>query len=343
MSQRKAQRYERYEIDASIWVQNPTQRDIAVLIGMTKDQLEAIIRDKERYIRRRKETINGKPRDIAMPVAKLRTVHERLKFHLNKIKQPPYLCSPRKGMGMLDNAEMHLGAVQLLKVDIRQFYPKTMQEDIWRWAHYTLGIRDDVAGFIANLVAIDGRMPFGSPVSPVLTALVHRPMFDEVYAVCGSLDLTMSLWVDDLTISGKEVPGEAIVAIRQAIRDGGFQSHKIEHLTAARPIEITGVPIARGRVLAPRAIHRRIQEGYAALKAAESDMERSDIIDRLLSALGTYRYYVGASTPEGRLTANRMYALKQRRSKMPIVATTPHKPSPAWPAAAASPDSPPFD
>ena len=125
---------------------------------------------------------------------------------------------------------------------------------------------DDVAGLLAKLAAIDGRMPFGSPLSPVLTALVHRPMFDRVHACCSAHDLTMSLWVDDLTISGLEVRGEAVAKIRQAIRLGGFQTHKIEYLMTARPTDITGVPIAKGRVLAPRAIHRRIRERYVALK-----------------------------------------------------------------------------
>ncbi len=289
---------------------------------MTKDQLEAIVRDKEQFTSRRTLEINGKLRNLAIPTGRLRSVHERLKFQLNKIKQPYYLCSPRKGVGQRDNAERHIEGAQLIKIDIRQFYPRTMQEDIWRWAHYTMGIRDDVAGLLAKLVAIDGRMPFGSPVSPVLTTLVHRPMFDRIYEVCGVRALAMSLWVDDLTLSGVEITGETITEVRQVIRDGGFQTHKIEHLTTARPIDITGVPIAAGRVLAPLALHRRIQDGFTALRAAVTDTDRASIIDKLLSALGTYRYHLGASTPEGRRAADRMHALKQRRARMAITAVT---------------------
>ncbi|WP_156362201.1 reverse transcriptase domain-containing protein [Sphingomonas sp. Leaf208] len=343
MKQHKDRRYERYEIADSMWAQNPGQRDIASLIGMTKGQLGAIVRDKERYIRRDTIDINGKLRNLTVPTGKLRMVHERLKFQLNKIKQPPYLCSPRKGVGQRDNAEMHVAGHQLLKLDIRQFYPKTMQEDIWRWAHYSLGIMDDVAGLFAKLAAIDGRMPFGSPISPVLTSLVHRGMFDKVYAICGSHGLKMSLWVDDLTISGAEVPGGAVTDIRQAIRAGGFQTHKIEYLMTARPTEITGVPIAKGRVLAPHAIHRRIKEGYEALKVAASDTERSNIIDKLLSALGSYRYHLGSSTPEGRLAADRMQSLRQRRAKMTIVAETPQTLSSIQAVTFGAPDTLPWD
>lgn len=133
-----------------------------------------------------------------------------------------------------------------------------------------------------------------------------------------------------------EVPGEAVADIRQTIRAGGFQTHRIEYLMTAKPTDITGVPIAKGRVLAPRTIHRRIQEGYAALKIAVSDTERSNIIYKLLSTLGTYRYHLGASTPEGRLTADRMHALKQRRSRMTIVAVATQTQSPVQLAALGS-------
>lgn len=322
MRRRNDRRYERYSIEASLWAQNPAQQDVAHLLGMTKDQLEAIVRDQECYISRRTAVINGKNRQLAVPTGKLRRVHERLKFHLNKIKQPPYLFSPRKGYGQRDNAKQHAQGTQVLKLDIKQFYPRTMREDIWRWAHYQLGIRDDVAGLIAKLVAIDGRMPFGSPISPVLTTLVHRAMFDQVYLICQRYGLTMTLWVDDLTISGLEVPGEVVTAIRDAIRAGGFQTHKIERLVTSRPTAITGVPIARRRVLAPQSLHQRIRAEYTLLRAATSDAEKSCSIDRLLSALGTYRYHLGPSTAEGRRAADRMHALKQRRSKLTITATT---------------------
>jgi hypothetical protein len=301
---------------------------MALLLGTTKDRLEALLRDRENYISRRCEEINGKQRQLAVPTRKLRSIHERIKYHLNKIKQPPYLYSPRKGRGQRDNAAVHAGNCHVLRIDIRQFYPRTTQEDIFRWAYHTAGLADDVAGLFAKLVAVDGKMPFGSPVSPVLTSLVHRPMFDRVYRLCEEAGLTMSLWVDDLTISGPSISGAFLDQVRCAIREGGFQTHKIEFLDTARPVVITGVPIAQQRVLAPLSLHRRIQNEHVTLRAATSDIERAASIDRLLSALGTCRYHLGAATAEGRKIANRMHALKQRRQKLSIsVVTMTHEPT----------------
>lgn len=313
---RRAQRYERYAFEASPWVQNLTQRDLAQLLGTTKGKLETLIGEKDKYTRRRPQRIGSKDRMLALPVGKLRTVHERLKYHLNKIKQPDYLFSPRKGRGQRDNAEHHAEQTQFLSLDIRQFYPSTTQEHIFRWAYHVAGLKSDVAGMLAKLVAIDGKMPFGSPVSPVLTTHVHRTMFDEIYELCQAKGLKMSLWVDDLVISGPFVKGDLLVWVRNIIRKNGLQTHKIRFRSSALPVSITGVPIKAKRVVAPRALHQRIQDGYAELRREISDGERAEAIDRLLSALGTYRYHLGPRTDEGRLTANRMYALRQRRARL---------------------------
>lgn len=318
MKPRSPARYERYAFAASPWVQKLTQRELAALLGTTKDRLEALIENKERWVSRRPQIINGKSRNLAIPTGRLRGVHEYLKFHLNKIKLPPYVFSPRKGRAQRDNAAEHAAQSQFLSLDIRQFYPSTLREHIFRWGFYSAGLSTDVAGMIAHLVAIDGKMPFGSPVSPILTALVHQEMFDEVNALCLANNLKMSLWVDDLTISGRFVRGELVEDIRAIIRKRGFQTHKVEFRDRGRPVIVTGVPIEGGKVVAPASVHQRVKNGYAALRVEQADYERAQVIDKLLSALGTLRYHVGASSAEGRQAANRMHALKQRRSRLSL-------------------------
>jgi hypothetical protein len=320
---RKA-RYERYAFEASPWVQDLNQGDLAKLLGTTKGRLETLIVQKDNHTNRRTVRIGSKDRQLAVPTGKLRTVHERLKCQFNKIKQPDYLFSPRKGRGQRDNAELHAGQNQFLKLDIKQFYPSTTQEHIFRWSYHVAGLKADVAGMVAKLVAIDGKMPFGSPVSPVLTTLIHRAMFDQIYDLCEARGLKMSLWVDDLTISGSFVTGELLEQVRSVIGRHGFHTHKIHFKSGARTVSVTGVPIRRKRIDAPRALHRRVEDGYAELRKPSSDAERLQLMDRLLSALGSYRYHLGPGSPEGRRAADRIHALRQRRSCLtPVFITMP--------------------
>ena len=316
MKRSREQRHERYAFEASPWRQNLTQSEVADLLGTTKTRLEALIRDKEKFVRREVKVIGFKERNLALPVGKLRTVHERLKYHFNKIKQPDYLFSPRKGRGQRDNAEHHAGQDQFLKVDIKQFYPSTTSGHIFRWLHHDAGLLEDVAGLLVRLIAINDKLPFGSPISPVLSTLVHRRMFDGIDALCRADALRMSLWVDDLTISGHLIRGELLEEIREVVRQNGLRSHKVQFRGGGRPVSITGVPVDGMRVVAPLDLHARIEAGYAGLRVCRTDADRMCAIDLLLSAIGTYRYHLGASTPEGRKASNRMHALRQRRARL---------------------------
>jgi len=316
-------RTERYSFETSPWVQNINQSDLATLLEIKKDKLEALIDHKDYWIIRRTELIGKKMRALAYPKGKLRTVHERLKYHLNKIKQPVYLYSPRKGRSQRDNALAHQAQIQYLSIDIKQFYPSTSGEHIFRWAHHVAGMKADVAGMLTRLVTIDERMPFGSPLSPILTTLIHRPMFDQIYEACRLRGLRMTLWVDDLTISGKFTPGELVKQIRDIIRSNGLKSHKIKFRTGAKPVVITGLPVSASGVSAPRAVHQRIQDGFSAIRTSVTDSQRARAIDRLLGHIGTYRYYSGASSPEGRKAANQMASLRRRRALMDDACITP--------------------
>lgn len=148
MPLRARQTHERYEIERSPLSQRPTQRDIAALLGETRDELRRLINYKNEFIVRRQITTGkkAKVRDLAYPVARLRAAHERLKFHLNKVKQPSYLFSPRKNRGQRDNAELHLDQDQYLTLDLKQFYPSTSEDMVRRWFRDDLGMYEDVAG-----------------------------------------------------------------------------------------------------------------------------------------------------------------------------------------------------
>jgi RNA-directed DNA polymerase len=104
---RKPPPYEIYALARSPFAQRPTQRDVADLLGETKADLIRLANYKDQFIVRRQENIGGKHRDLAYPVSRLRGVHERLKFHLNKVQQPSYLFSPRKKRSQRDNAALN--------------------------------------------------------------------------------------------------------------------------------------------------------------------------------------------------------------------------------------------
>ena len=316
-SLRQNERFERYEIYRSPFAQKPTQRDVASLVGETRDDLRRLVNYKEAFIVRRQAIIGKKKklRDLAYPEGRLRAVHERLKFHLNKVKQPSYLFSPRRNRGQRDNAALHLDQDQYLTLDLRQFYPSTSDRMVRRWFHEHLGMYDDVAGLLTHLCTIDSKVSFGSPLTPVLCSLIHRPMFDQIAAICYARGLRYSVWVDDLTISGRFVPGEVLNQIRAIVRAAGLKSHSIVYRCGNRPVFITGIGVVGPKLVAPNSLNLRIKDCWVDYHAAVTDDERDSVCQRLLSHLGTLRHISGTASETSRKVSDQMNSLRQKRDK----------------------------
>lgn len=340
------QAYERYGLERSPLAQRPTQRDLAALVGETKADLNTIAQPhfKEKFLVRRKIqssmkakpalkrppvtdekrvkneiyytiTSGGKERSLVYPIGRLRSIHEKLKFHLNKIVQPDYLMSPRKGRTQRDNASSHSGNVQYLKIDLKQFYPSTTRTMIRASLIRQFGMAHDVAGCIAHLATADDRACFGSPLTPVLMSLVHRQMFDAIADLCDKNGLRYSVWVDDLTISGPEVKGSVLLQIRKIVRDYGLRSHKLEYRTGNRVVFITGVGVIGSELRLPKYMELKGRFLWDALRKADSFLEVDSSSKLLLAHLGSARQVVGPKSKRGKRLADQMNAIRQKRAQ----------------------------
>jgi RNA-directed DNA polymerase len=308
---------EKHELARSSLAQKPTQRDLAELIGESKTDmlLLATASYKEQFIERRPKKVKDKVRNLVYPVGRLRRVHEKLKFHLKKIKQPSYLLSPRCGLGTRDNALVHLDQDEYLSLDLRQFYPSTTEEMVKNWYINELGMFKDVARVLIALTIFDGRVPFGSPLTPVLVSLVHRKMFDDIAALCDEQNLRYSVWVDDLTISGSFVPRAIMGQIRKIVRGAGLTTHKVKFLHGNRPVFITGIGVVGTKLIVPNRYNLRLKDAWNNYHSAITDDEVDSCTDRLLSQMGAIRYIVGRSSATGQKMSDQMNSLRQQRSK----------------------------
>jgi hypothetical protein len=189
-----------------------------------------------------------------------------------------------------------------------------------RWFRDQLGMYDDVAGVLAHLSTVDNKVSFGSPLTPVLCSLIHRPMFDQIAAICNVRGLRYSVWVDDLTISGQFVPGDVLGQIREIVRTAGLRSHRIAYRSGNRPVFITGIGVVGPNLVAPNGLHLKIRGCWADYHSAITDDEKDAICLRLLSYLGTVRQIAGGSSPAGQKATSQMNSLRQEREMRRAVA-----------------------
>ena len=232
--------------------------------------------------------------------------------------------SPRKGRSQRDNAAAHLDAVQYLTLDIQQFYPSTTRSMIRRSLIDQFGMSGDVAGLIAHIATAEDRACFGSPLTPVLVTLVHRPMFNEIADLCAEYGLAYSVWVDDLTISGHEIPGTFVLRLRALIAVRGLRSHKLCYRMGNRAVFITGIGVVGSGLIVPNRIELRSQELWQRFQEA-CRQDQTDDIDisgaRLLAHLGGIRHVVGPGSKRGQKLANEMHSIRQKRTKALQVAS----------------------
>ncbi|SCW85030.1 reverse transcriptase family protein, partial [Asticcacaulis taihuensis] len=234
----------------------------------------------------------------------------------HKVKLPPYLFSPRKGAKTRQNALQHLDQHHYLTIDLKQFYPSTSFLMVRRWLIADLGMYEDVADLLTHLVTIDNVVSFGSPVTPVLVALVHRRLFDNIAALCATYQLNYTVWVDDLTISGPSIPGDLVVQIRELIAQAGLQSHKVRFQTGNRAVFITGVGVVGARLVVPNKYNLKLKGLWEAYYQAITPEEKLSCVDPLLSIMGTIRYITGRRSRIGQKMSNQMNSLRQERDKI---------------------------
>ena len=269
---------------------------------MPKSKLKRLVRDRDDFYWRNIQVVADKRREIACPIAAMRNTHDRLKNLLNRIEQPAYMFSPRKKRSSWQNAQIHQLQKRLLKLDIRQFYPSTTDEHVFRFLFYEMQMKADVAGILTKLCTVDGHLAFGSPVSPILCSLVHRDMFDAINSYCVIEGHTMSVWVDDIAISGEDISSALVAWVKAAIKSKGLNYHKVKKLSLEKGAVITGTHVSHRRLSPSNRTHQKIRDKIMELQTSNDNDQR---LRSILSLVG-YANHAIAVCGEDSLESSRL-------------------------------------
>jgi RNA-directed DNA polymerase len=273
---------ERYSLERSPFHRMGRAKDLAALLRLTPKQMTSLIVRRSALYLFKDEIIGGKRRSLAVPIDEMRAIHERMKDLLGRISLPDYLYSPRRGRAAVDNALVHQGAFVVVKLDVKQFYPSTTAEHVFQFFCHRLRIADDVAGRLTKICTINGRVPFGSPLSPILCALVHDDLFARMAARCALNGNTLSLWVDDVTMSGDDVAKRLVRDITRLISAKRLKAHKAHRSTARRGIVITGTFIGPKGPAPANKSHLSVGAKLKALEAETDPAARMKLTESLI-------------------------------------------------------------
>lgn len=248
-----------------------------------------------------------KLRQVETPKPVLERLHRRLFELLERIEKPDYLHSGVKGRSYITNAEVHVGPVPLVKLDIRKFYPSVDGARIFRFFCDSLQCSPDVAGLLTKLCLHDGHVPTGSCASQLLAYFAVKPLFDALEALSRDQAVRFTLYVDDMIFSGGNATPAFLWQVKKLIHAHGLQYHKDRTYAASDLKVVTGVGVgAQGISVLPSKEHD-IWRHAQSLGSGDLAARRA-AVERLLGSV------VAAGQIEKRLLS-RVQGLRALRSK----------------------------
>lgn len=182
-------------------------------------------------------------RPINAPVKKLKEVQSKLLINvLYQIKLPEYFFGGIKKKDAVLNARFHQGNKYFFLTDLKDFYPSVHFTSVEK-ALRKEGFYPDVAKLITRLSTKEGAIPQGCPTSSFLASLV-------IYHSCGDLfeklkmeGLTVSVYVDDITISSPIDFKNKTIGILDDLRNRGLKiNFEKTHYCTFNP-KVTGIQV----------------------------------------------------------------------------------------------------
>ena len=255
---------------------------LARILNITPDQLTSLVDNGDANYCVWKQTKAGRERTIEEPKALLKQVHVRVARLLAQIETPDYLHSGVKKRSYITNAVGHSIDGGAVKLDVKKFFPSVRAAAVYHFFRDVMEYPEDVASRMTRLLTIDGHLPTGGNASCILSFWAYKPMFDEVAILAESQGCHFTLYVDDMTLTGKFANRAMQQEARKIIGSYRLRAHKNKVFAPRQPRIVTGVAItARGPEL-PNRRAKAIANTAAEVAAADTDLQRLQIMPSLV-------------------------------------------------------------
>ena len=216
---------------------------------------------------------SGGTRLIEAPRPDLKAVQRRIADLLQRVAPPDYLFSPVKGRSYLENALVHQHAHTIKLLDINDYFGNCLAKSVQTFFRKHLKCQPDVAYLLTGLTCRNGHLPQGSPASPILSFYSAFDMWNEICELVEAADCRMSLYVDDITISGDVVPERLVFEVKGILhRYGHDYSKRKEGRKHRRAAEVTGLMVGSGNAAVPhRHYWKLFKARHTAVTATDED------------------------------------------------------------------------
>lgn len=194
---------------------------------------------------------NGSHRKISAPDPRLKAIQRKLADCLAKLPLEDGIYGGPK-TSIMDAVWPHCDKPLLIKMDLKNFYPSIKAR---RVRNYFKTILDEpaLASEFTRLCTTQGHLAQGAPSSPVLARLVMEEAFIAAKRALKEMDerCEVSVWVDDVTISGPAGIKKAQKTIQRIFEKHGFAVNELKTEIIEGEQERESLGLIAGKVLSP--------------------------------------------------------------------------------------------
>lgn len=204
-----------------------------------------------KYKEHRMPKKSGGERIIHAPEQTLKRIQRLLNVILSQLYVPTEAAHGFVlNRSIVTNARPHVGRKNVFNLDLQDFFPTIhfgRVKAVLQLPDY--GLTPELAHIVANFCCYQGRLPQGSPVSPIMTNLVCRRMDYRISGLATKHGFTYTRYADDITLSFDEVSAEAIhkmeYGLSKILTEEGFSvnTKKTRLLRPNQQQTVTGVVV----------------------------------------------------------------------------------------------------
>jgi hypothetical protein len=140
----------------------------------------------------------------------------------------------------------------------------------------------DAAGLLTRLLTVHNHVPTGSCVSQVIAFYGNYVMFEEIAALCATRGLILTVYVDDISVSGPGADNRLVKKIGSIITKHGLEYHKVKRFAADQPKIVTGVVVTANGIKVQNRKRRMMHEELLEVRQNSNDPAAYDLCCRLL-------------------------------------------------------------
>jgi RNA-directed DNA polymerase len=231
-----------------------TIKHLCYELRSSTEELERIVKNIDKYYYEKVEVKlnkdgtpkfdgNGKPktRILHPSIDRLKKIQDRVLHHvLDKLEIPEYIFGAVKGHDNVMNAKKHQGKKFIFTTDLKDFFPSINHRMVFEMFR-SRNFSPTVSRILTQLTTYKGKLPQGTPTSPMIANLVFTKTGDKLQDLAKRYNITFTSFIDDLTFSSPTDFKDLAQSFLKIISTEGFKvSHKKTNYKTKDPI-VTGI------------------------------------------------------------------------------------------------------